>query len=473
MSNVVPNSFVVLSDFHAMDWPIEKIVDHYLNEYDKIYILGDACDRGVDKHGRNSFNVLNQIYELTQQCPGKIIYVPGNHDQMLYSAVNGDEYFRDHLISNGGRDTYETYENRYSAYSEIPAQRIERLVEWIGEQPIQAVHNYNGQKYVLAHAFFNQSLYDISPNFCFRDYVNLTSVVFSFPANSRERDWYSKILNDAMDVLWFRKNDGNYNSDDLPKDNSIMVIGHTPEHLRQGTNLNLVNSYGKEISVHCVDGGVAYTGNMLKYDGGYGPINTIMKAHRDTSPKLSVGEKVTGEEAAKYFSYVYGDEGKSILNDVIIGTLRSRNVTPFEAYNNMNKFMTSLDINLIPDDLDLRDKAREIAPYIGSIVFEHTTKGKNENWYDGALKEYVDEVAVDHIFASTAMRFNSIKSATDALYGVFRDNRLDYITESVGNARTVAYGMGIENMRNVFRRSGCKNVSEYVEKKFGAVALQK
>ena len=38
--------------------------------------------------------------------------------------------------------------------------------------------------------------------------------------------------------------------------------------------------------VHCVDGGIAYDGIMLKYDGGSRPMITERVGHSDTSPKM-------------------------------------------------------------------------------------------------------------------------------------------------------------------------------------------
>lgn len=46
INQIVPDSFVAISDFHAMEWPLEKVKDYYLNEYEKIFILGAATERG-------------------------------------------------------------------------------------------------------------------------------------------------------------------------------------------------------------------------------------------------------------------------------------------------------------------------------------------------------------------------------------------------------------------------------------------
>ena len=50
-SNIVPNSFIAISDFHSYRYPLEKVKDYYLNEYEKIFILGDVTDRGKDRTG--------------------------------------------------------------------------------------------------------------------------------------------------------------------------------------------------------------------------------------------------------------------------------------------------------------------------------------------------------------------------------------------------------------------------------------
>ena len=56
----VTDSFVAISDFHAMEWPLEKVKDYYLNEYEKIFILGDATDRGENGEGKMVLNYYNK-----------------------------------------------------------------------------------------------------------------------------------------------------------------------------------------------------------------------------------------------------------------------------------------------------------------------------------------------------------------------------------------------------------------------------
>ena len=84
MNNIVKGSFVVISDFHAIKWPLEKVKDYYLNEYDKIFILGDATDRGEDWQGTGGIELLQEIKELSDKYPNRVVYIPGNHDVSLY-----------------------------------------------------------------------------------------------------------------------------------------------------------------------------------------------------------------------------------------------------------------------------------------------------------------------------------------------------------------------------------------------------
>ena len=59
--NIEQNSFVAISDFHSYRYPLEIIKNKYLKEYDKIFILGDATDRGEDNKGTHGIKVLEEI----------------------------------------------------------------------------------------------------------------------------------------------------------------------------------------------------------------------------------------------------------------------------------------------------------------------------------------------------------------------------------------------------------------------------
>ena len=74
MYNIERDSFVVVSDFHSNKWPLDKVIKYYINEYDKVYILGDATDRGEIEDGTGGLNLLFKIRELTKKYLNKVLH---------------------------------------------------------------------------------------------------------------------------------------------------------------------------------------------------------------------------------------------------------------------------------------------------------------------------------------------------------------------------------------------------------------
>lgn len=275
-------SFVTVSDFHSNAWPLEKI-QFYLNEYDVTYILGDATDRGNDKvsnvlNGKGGLKILLDIMDLSKKYPGRIIYIPGNHDEFLYdyAAHKNTQIGQDMLSSlyyNHGADTVKDIDN----LEKTNPKRFHELINWLGSLPLQRTHTYKGQTYSLAHAFFNQNIYRKNPNFSLEDLYRSHNGIYN--GNSP----YSQII-------WYRKKEGiynmenPYNKEDVPADTTI-IIGHTPIQYREGENLDLRNCKGGITKVICVDGGIAYqTAHdvMLKYEGGSRqPIGTLLGLHKE------------------------------------------------------------------------------------------------------------------------------------------------------------------------------------------------
>lgn len=265
-----PNSFVVVSDFHGSNWILDKVKDHYMKEYETIFNLGDITDRGTD-----SVKMLLDYKNLAQKNPDKVVYVPGNHDEFIYGAFRSEtaekrNLYQQNLMHNKGTQTY----TDLCKLRESNPIEFNNLLDWLGSQPIQRVHEYNNQKYALAHAFFNYDLYKKNPNFSLSDYMKTGGLL-----NSNTNTYYSSIL-------WYRKSKPNqYQIDmkNLPPNDYTMVIGHTPN----ATNLDLGN-----VKVVCVDGGASTqnqngTYSTRKFDGGSGPEVTVSYEHNDTSPRAN------------------------------------------------------------------------------------------------------------------------------------------------------------------------------------------
>ena len=115
VSSTGKGTFIVMSDFHGTFWPIDKIRDYYVNEYDKIYILGDSTDRGIDGCGKGSVKMLLAIKELVDKYPNKIVYLAGNHDDFLYKYMcdknsKHKDYAKNSLSRNGQTTTMQEFD---------------------------------------------------------------------------------------------------------------------------------------------------------------------------------------------------------------------------------------------------------------------------------------------------------------------------------------------------------------------------
>lgn len=278
MNRQEDGSFVVVSDFHSNRWPVDEKIPKYLKEYDVIYILGDATDRGNDERGNvlsgdGGIQLLLDIMDLCKKHKGRIVYIPGNHDELLYNYAAHRETelgatMGQHLAHPGVKGA-ETVKDIDNLRKENP-HRFYELIEWLGSLPIQRKHTHKGKTYSLAHAFFNQQIYEQDPNYSleslFSDIILKYHGIYN--ANYKETQ-----------ILWFRKGNKDYYSpEDVPTD-SVEIIGHTPIQQRNGLNLDLKNSNGGITRVICVDGGIAYqqkSNEMLKYVGGNDrAVNTV------------------------------------------------------------------------------------------------------------------------------------------------------------------------------------------------------
>lgn len=254
-------TFVVVSDFHNVEWPVKKIQDYYVKEYDKIYILGDATDRGIDRSGTGSIALLRTIKALCDQYPDKVVYLAGNHDDFLYKYMDDNDtpqkgVGQRNLLRNGQTGTIsEVDELRRS-----DPVKFAELREWLGSRKLQAVHKYDGKTYYLAHAIFNKEAYDNNPDLCLRD--NYLEYGKQTPL---ERQIYS--------ILWYRPDEPDLVKLVIPSElapggpNNIMVTGHTP-YLGGYT---VTGSNGEDLDAHIVDSDMAYSPEqemMKKFSNG-------------------------------------------------------------------------------------------------------------------------------------------------------------------------------------------------------------
>lgn len=428
----VKNSFVALSDFHSTNDLLDKVTNYYLNEYEYIYILGDATDRGPKKDGTGGIELLNGIRTLTTLFPNRVRYIPGNHDWFLYRYALGEDYQANNLLRNGGsRTKYDI-----DLLKQNNPMEFNKLINWLGSQPLQLIHRFDGKTYGLAHAFFNQTLYDSYPTLCLRDEKYLS-------INFAEK---------FKDILWFRKESQEYNPADVPRGNMEVIVGHTPLVYRKNSNLDLVNNYGEKVKVHCVDGGLSYTGDMLKYDGGYGEIKTIRGEHHDTSPKI---EESSNKKVENY---------ENLFKEIVIQTIiESKSMNEacyviYEMFRNFNKDYVTNTNNLKQRASILNsDKLQKI---LRNFVNENIDNPMLNQTNEFDVYSYIVYTSLDYIYFCLLAKYGTIEHAQNNLTAYLNSGSDSYITKSQGNARTVAQKVGLENLKSVSLNHINKLISE-------------
>lgn len=441
---ILNKSFVAVSDFHGYDYPLEKIKNYYLNEYDVVYILGDATDRGSDGIGTGSIKLLLEIMALAKKYPDRVKYLPGNHDEILLGYIrkkhnmpvdNSFDYTAT-LFFNGGEGTIKELNELEKSNPRL----FNELVTWLSTQPLQRVHNYNGKTYVFGHAVFNQRLYDISPNYCLDHY-------FRQSKNDELRRM-------AHSVLWFRKAKDGYNIWEMPSADKTMIIGHTREKQIRGKDIDVCDPSGRRVKVHCVDGGIAYDGGMLKYDGGSGVIWTQMISHNNTAPVKKNGFSTENKEIIfqDFILDMVLREGKLGINRAMF-THQPRELTDLEIRDIMCRYFDC------KSEADI-EFARNI--YIKTFLFDYILECQIERMKnrEGGFDE--------GIFAAGLLTDRFIFGSKDPdlvrVYGASKGNPTTITSNR--SARFIAEALGPVAMEEVLRMNHCNSTHDYINRKF-------
>lgn len=413
------SSFVAISDFHGYEYPIEKTVDYYLNEYDAIYILGDAVDRGSRGDGKGSLELLERIKNLMTEYKGRIFYIPGNHDEFLVGAARGDQRSIDCMLANGGKGTFEDLK----LLKESNPKAFHDLIGWLENLPIQRIHHFNGINYALAHAFFDNILYSRLPNYSLKD-------MFSSQGDLSKR---------ASNVLWFRKSRNSYDKKACPDaKNTIVVIGHSITD-KGSREHDLVDSSGRKVRVHCVDGGIASGWDMLKYDGKSKTLSTRPTEHNNTSPGR-VGSHLEANTAYLHnyfikYMYLYEEQ--------------------FFQY----------DTYFIPNDLSGKEVFEVIDSYEGKYGFSYGTDNYQEK-YLMYKKIFAFDLIVQNLFERYKDAFRTCDQL-DCFFSEYEEENPDYqewITRN-SDTRFFAKTLGVDNMLDVLAKHNCSSPREYFDLK--------
>jgi serine/threonine protein phosphatase 1 len=107
-------------------------------EQDQLLFIGDYIDRGP-----GSIEVLDYLINLKKRLPG-IIFLKGNHEDMLQNYLDGNDRFT--YLLNSGQQTLDAYLNKQNASADYPVPPAH--LEFLSELRLY----YQTEDYIFVHA---------------------------------------------------------------------------------------------------------------------------------------------------------------------------------------------------------------------------------------------------------------------------------------------------------------------------------
>jgi len=109
---------LAIGDVHGCHLALVTLLDALaLDSSDTVVFLGDAVDRGPD-----SRLVVDEIISLRETC--KVIFITGNHEEMMRQAISGRGLV-DQWLNAGGQATVDSYGG---SLEQVPPEHIKFLV---------------------------------------------------------------------------------------------------------------------------------------------------------------------------------------------------------------------------------------------------------------------------------------------------------------------------------------------------------
>ena len=224
----------VLSDLHGQYGLFMKLLEKVkFSGADKLYMLGDAIDRGPD-----GIRILRHVMKTHNMH-----FLLGNHETMMLNVVssNGDvtpnlgeiqgRRALNWLFQNGGDKTYHKYRL-------LRKKERKELLKWLNSCAVSTKVDVNGNTFFLTHTAFVKEVTDLP-------YKEID------PDVARYIVWYSPFREDIFKSI-----------DDYAACKPwIFVIGHVPAcYLGEDKGKRPLSSYREE-NVIDIDGGCAEPDN--------------------------------------------------------------------------------------------------------------------------------------------------------------------------------------------------------------------
>lgn len=216
------NNLFVVSDIHGHIKQFEEILTHW-NVEDTLVVLGDLIDRGPD-----SLKVIEKVIELKQTYGEQVVFLKGNHEDMLLNFLNNPLEKQERYYINGGKETMGNFlaqlpsdmaEASYAEQAEAVKRHFHSQLEFLEAAPVyQIIGNV-----LFTHAGFNSE--------------------FETLEESTMRDF-----------IWIRKHYLQEN-----KTPYVNVFGHTPLSYIHESNDVLISEDKRYIAI---DGGCYMSGQL-------------------------------------------------------------------------------------------------------------------------------------------------------------------------------------------------------------------
>jgi len=175
--------YYFVSDLHGSENALHVFLNKTIKDVEKgkakLFFLGDYIDRG-----KQSFQVLNSIYNLQKQYGNeKIIVLRGNHEEAFIEFIKGENNYW--LVDDRYFSTIKTFltENQLDELKEIALHRKtdliidfviktissnhKELIEWLNKLP----YFYETEKQIIVHAGIDEEAEELwrygTPDFYF------------------------------------------------------------------------------------------------------------------------------------------------------------------------------------------------------------------------------------------------------------------------------------------------------------------
>ncbi len=221
----------VCSDIHAHADVLQAVLDR-MNEDDRLYMIGDAVDKGPD--GMEALKMLMD----DPRCEMLI----GNHDLMMLQNLMCEEH-RDELPQSVIDDIFFRWQvlnfgwASWNAFQEESESEQQRIIEYLKTRPVLKVLEVGGRKFILVHAA-------VPRDYVFDSIHDLSMDVLTDPEYPFLYDWKS-------DFVWGRFV--------TRADGYTVIVGHTPAQYRGEEYIRQKGDYWFDI-----DCGLAYNEDSSK-----------------------------------------------------------------------------------------------------------------------------------------------------------------------------------------------------------------